>query len=75
MREKDFEKFKKLANKRVNNALKSIGLIGNLSNRSNYDYTDQEVGKIFKALEEEVQNCRQRFDFAKKSTNNIKFTL
>jgi len=75
MREKDHNKFKELAVKRVNNALKSISLIGNLSNRSNYDYTDQDVEKVFKALEDEIKDCRQRFDFAKKSSNRKNFTL
>ena len=33
-------KFKELAEKRVNRALDSIRLIGNLSNRQNYSYDD-----------------------------------
>lgn len=49
-REDDRTKFVKLATARVSKALKDIQLIGNLSNRSNYDYTDDDVAKIFKAL-------------------------
>ena len=40
------EKFKRLANARVNNAIKQLELIGNLSNSASYDYTDDEVRKI-----------------------------
>lgn len=61
MREKDREKFVELATKRVNNALKAIQLIGNLSNKSNYDYTEADVDKIFSALNREVKACRERF--------------
>jgi len=75
MREKDHTKFKDLAIKRVNSALKAIGLIGNLSNRSNYDYTDEDVEKIFRALADEIKECRQRFEFAKKTKDRENFTL
>ena len=36
-------KFRELAEKRVNNAIKNIQLIGNLSNTSAYSYTEEEV--------------------------------
>lgn len=55
------EKFVDLANKRVNRTLKCIKLIGNLSNRSNYQYTEQDVEKIFDALQSEIKVCRNRF--------------
>ncbi|MCY3824367.1 MAG: hypothetical protein OXG62_10920 [Nitrospinae bacterium] len=55
------EKFVDLANKRVNRTLKCIKLIGNLSNRSNYQYTEQDVEKIFDALQGELKVCRNRF--------------
>lgn len=62
MREQDREKFVRLANNRVNRAIKDIRLIGNLANRSNYSYTEEDVRKILRALEAEVKVCRQRFD-------------
>ena len=42
----DRTKFVELANKRVSRALKAIQLIGNLSNRSNYDFTEEDVTKM-----------------------------
>ncbi|MCG7870500.1 MAG: hypothetical protein JAZ11_00170 [Candidatus Thiodiazotropha lotti] len=59
--ETDRDKFIRLANKRVNSAIKSLVLIGNLSNRTNYDYTDADVEKIFTALNKELKACRERF--------------
>jgi hypothetical protein len=75
MRQEDREKFVRLATKRVSNALKSIQLIGNLSNRSNYDYTDEDVQKILRALQEEVGACRKKFELATKRQSGTRFTL
>ena len=61
MREEDREKFIRLANRRVNAAMKAIHLVGNLSNRSNYDFTDEDIEKIFTALSRELKDCRERF--------------
>lgn len=55
------EKFVELAEKRVSRALQMIRLIGNLANRSNYDYTEEEQAKILAALEVEVKRVRGRF--------------
>lgn len=56
------EKFIELAEKRVSRALKDIRLIGNLSNRSNYSYTQDDVRKITKALKDEVDALKARFE-------------
>ena len=61
MAETDRAKFVRLANARVNHAIRVIRLIGNLSNRSNYSYSDEDVAKIFRALQDELRVCRQRF--------------
>lgn len=47
-------KFVELANKRVNRALKDIQLIGNLSNRQNYDFSDDQAKQIIKVLQQEI---------------------
>jgi len=55
-------KFVELAEKRVRKAIKDIRLIGNLSNKSNYTYTDEDVRKILRALDRELKTLRQRFE-------------
>lgn len=60
-REKDRLKFVELAEKRVGRALKDIKLIGNLSNKSNYSYTEEDVKKIHSALKKAVEDMHQRF--------------
>ncbi len=74
-REEDRAKFVKLAQARVSKAIKDVQLIGNLSNRSNYDYTDDDITKIFKALSEEINACKKRFELSKKKNGGTKFTL
>ncbi len=75
MREGDRQKFVDLANKRVSKALHDIQLIGNLSNRSNYHYTDEDIAKMFKALNGELKACRKRFDLALNNKENSQFSL
>lgn len=65
-------KFKTLANKRVNKALQTLKLIGNLSNKRHYDYDDVDAKKILKALEDELKIVKQKFN---KSTSNEKFKI
>jgi hypothetical protein len=60
-RTEDRAKFVRLATKRVNAAAKAIRLIGNLGNRSNYEYTDKDVAKIFKHLQTELDQAKARF--------------
>ena len=75
MRELDRGKFVQLAKKRVSKALNDIRLIGNLSNRSNYDYTDEDVAKIFRALSDEMSACRKKFEVASKRQSKQQFEL
>lgn len=55
------ERFIALAEARTDRALSAIRLLGNLSNRSNYEYTDADVAQIFRALESEVKAVKSRF--------------
>lgn len=55
------KKFVELAEARVNRAIRDIRLIGNLSNRSAYEYTDGDSKKIFRAIQKELDTARARF--------------
>ena len=56
------ENFVRLAEARVSRALDSIRVIGNLSNRSNYEYDEQDVKKIIKTLQDEVAKVRTQLE-------------
>ena len=55
------QKFVDLAESRVTRAIKDIRLIGNLSNRSAYTYSDDDARKIFRALQKELDVAKSRF--------------
>jgi hypothetical protein len=55
------EKFKELAEARVNKTLKNLQLIGNLSNRSAYDYSEADVRKMFASLQRGLEAAKGRF--------------
>ena len=38
-----------------------VRLLGNCSNKSNYDYTDADIQKIFTAIEKELKNTKLKF--------------
>ena len=50
LRLRRIESFKRLANNRVNRAIKAIQLVCNLSNKSHYQYTDKQSKQIIQAL-------------------------
>ncbi len=55
------DRFKKVAVNRTNNIINQIRLLGNCSNRSNYEYSDEDVKKIFTAIEIELKNTKNKF--------------
>lgn len=55
------KKFIELTEARVTRAIKDMRLIGNLANRNAYDYTEDDVRKIFRALAKELDLAKSRF--------------
>ncbi len=54
-------RFKKVATKRVDTILKTLDLLSNCSNTYNYEYTTEDVDKIFKALSVRLNNVKSQF--------------
>jgi hypothetical protein len=55
------DKFIELAQARVNKTLKDLQLIGNLSNKAAYEFSDGDVRKIFSALQKGLDTAKSRF--------------
>jgi hypothetical protein len=55
------KKFVELAEARVKRAMNDIRLIGNLSNKSAYEFSEEDVKAIFNALRKEMDTARSRF--------------
>ena len=68
------EKFVRLAEARTNKIIDMLQLLGNCSNSSAYDYTQQDVDKIFAAIEAEVREAKEKFNKIE-SKKSSRFTL
>ena len=55
------KKFVELAQARVTRTIGQIRLVGNLSNRGAYEFGDDDVKKIFRALQKELDTAKSRF--------------
>ncbi len=69
------EKFIELAEKRTQRIINNIELIGNLSNRRNYIYTDDQYEKIFKAIKMALRDAEEKFAQANTQKESVEFSL
>ena len=67
------ENFKRIAESRTNKIIDLIQLLGNLKNKSFYDYTDDQIMQIFEIIENELQT--QKKLFLEKENKTTKFKL
>lgn len=67
------DRFVRLAEARTNKILEMMRLLGNCSSKSNYEYTEEDIKKIFTALDKELKNTKNRF--LGLDTQEEKFTL
>lgn len=63
--EAKINRFYRIAERRTNRILDGLRLLGNTANKTLYKYTDDEVGKIFKAIEEKVLEIKGKFKTGK----------
>lgn len=57
------DRFKKLAEYRTNEVLNRIKILGNCSNRHMYEYSEDEIKKIFSEIEKKTREIRAKFNF------------
>lgn len=68
------DKFVRLAEARTNKIIDMIQLLGNCSNKNQYEYTQRDVNKIFSAIQAELDAAKKRFN-KQESQKGSKFTL
>jgi hypothetical protein len=68
-------RFEKVATKRMHKLLDQIELVGNCSNKLNYEYTDEDVQKMFTAIEEQVKLARSKFGSSAPAQEEKKFSF
>lgn len=55
------EKFERLATKRTQAIIDKIRILGNCSNQYIYEYNEDDIRKIFRAIEEELKTVKAKF--------------
>ena len=67
------ENFKRIAENRVNKIIDMISKLENLNNTSFYEYSDEQMENIFKAIQKELD--KQKELFKKTKTSKKRFEL
>jgi len=61
------ERFKRLATYRTNQILTKLKILGNCANKSAYEYTEDEINRIFIEIEKMTRFTKSKFYIQKKS--------
>ena len=67
------KRFEKVAGKRVQFIIDKLDLLGNCSNRSNYEYSEEDVRKMFSAIKTRTKQVETLFKEELKKQNKSKF--
>lgn len=66
-------RFRRLAASRGDRLIREIALLGNLSNRKNYEFSPAEVDELFAPIERELREVRALFDPETPTTRKVRF--
>jgi len=56
------ERFKRIATLRTNAVLDKLRILGNLSNRQMYSYSEEDINKMFSAINKQLREVKIKFD-------------
>jgi len=73
MKNEKRERFLRIAEARTNKVIKAIQLLTNCSNRAHYEYDGTDVKLIFKSIDKEIKESKEKF--FSRNQNNFKFTF
>ncbi|CAM3698597.1 Histidine kinase [Parendozoicomonas haliclonae] len=62
-----------MAESRGNRLIREISLLGNLANKKNYSYTEDEVEQLFRPILKEIREVRAQFNTDSPSTRKVSF--
>lgn len=66
---KKVDRFVRIAEKRTQRVLESLRLLGQCSNKRSYEYTDEQVNKIFREIRHCLRETEQSFRGTKSKTS------
>ena len=56
------QRFKRVAEKRVQNIIRSIRSFSQLANTKTYEWNNEQLSKIWRAVDQEIENCKKSFE-------------
>ena len=56
------ERFKRVAEKRIQNILKGLKSLSQCANTRIYEWDNEQLKRIWKAIDQELAACRESFD-------------
>ena len=69
------ERFENVAARRTQKILEFLDSLANCSNRSNYEFNEDDIKKIFSAIKDRVKTTEAAFDKELNRSEKIKFKL
>ena len=73
IKESKSELFLRLAKVRVQKVLKALRILGNCSNRNNYEYTQEQIDSMYEVLAKTLQTTIDKFTPSKKEQETFEF--
>lgn len=67
------DKFVRLGEYRVNKVIEAIGRLENLSNRSTYEYEQEQVNAMFSIMEKRLMEIKSKFAPKQSKENTFSF--
>jgi len=67
------KRFEKVASKRVQFIIDKLDLLGNCSNRSNYEYSEKDVIKMFRTIKDRIRQVETLYKEELNKQNKNKF--
>lgn len=65
------DKFVRLAEARTNKIIKMIELLGNLSNTSTYEFTEEDINSIYERILTELKLSKDMFELKLRKRNKL----
>ena len=67
------ERFEKIAARRTQNILDMMDSLGNCANTSNYEYDEEDVRKMFKAINDKIAVVKATFTSKRSGKQTFEF--
>jgi hypothetical protein len=66
------DRFVRIAERRVNKIIDNLDLLGKCANKRNYEYSEEEVRKIFREIQRKVKETRLQFQNGARNKGKFK---